>query len=367
VSLPAVRPEEAGLDPARLSVADAIVRAGVEDGTYPAAVLLVARRGQTAHVSAFGTIGTDGRPALPDTIFDLASLTKPCVAAALLTLVEDGRLSPAQTAQEWLPEADGTAVGKVTLRQLATHVSGLPPWKPLYEAGTGREAMLAEILRTPLRSPPGAKYAYSDLGYILLGEIVERAGGMALSDCLRVRVLEPMSMKDTGYLPDPSLRSRIAPTANCPMRPGRVLLGEAHDANAHYYGGVGGHAGLFGTAPDLAAFAVALCGDRQADGHRLLGLPALRQARANQLDPDVGGHSIGWFTPPNEMLPRGDLLSDAAFGHTGFTGTMVVCDLNYDLVLVLLTNRVMNPADNAGILRIRRRVVNAVASAVVQG
>lgn len=373
-----------GLDPRRLAVADAHVQAGVDAEVYPAAVLLVARKGMVVHHRAFGALQPGGRPTRPNALFDLASLTKPCVATALLTLVEDGVVSLGQSVEEFLPEARGTAVGPLTVRQLATHTSGLPAWKPLYQTNVGREPPWAEILRTPLQDRPGTRYTYSDLGYILLGKIVERASGMALDACLRTRLFAPLGMKDTGYRPAARRHSRIAPTANCPMRPGRTLVGEVHDANAHACGGVSGHAGLFGTAPDLAVLAAALldtralecsgaqafraapeCPNTPTPEHRLLGRPTLRLAQTNQVNPEVGGHSIGWFTPPNPMLPRGDLLSEAAFGHTGFTGTMLVCDPAYDLVVILLTNRVMNPADHGDLARARRRVLNAVASAVV--
>lgn len=365
MSLPTAAPADVGLDARRLGVADAHIRAGLEEGVFPAAVLLIARHGRIAHHRAFGHLHEGGKSTRPDTIFDLASLTKPCVATGLLTLVEDGAVSLAQRVEEFLPEAKGTPIGPLTIRQLATHTTGLPPWKPLYKHGQGHQVQLAEILRTPLRSPPGTRYAYSDLGYILLGEIVARAGGKTLDQYLHARLFAPLGMKDTGYLPAATRRGRIAPTANCPMRPDRTLIGEVHDANAHAAGGICGHAGLFGTAPDLALLATALVGEGEVNGCRLLGRPTLRLAQTNQIDPDIGGHSIGWFTPPNGMLPRGDLLGDTAFGHTGFTGTMIVCDPAYNLIVILLTNRVMNPDDNSGIQRARRRVMNAVASAII--
>jgi len=139
-----------------------------------------------------------------------------------------------------------------------------------------------------------------------------------------------------------------------------------HDENALVFGGVSGHAGLFGTAADLALEASALVGTGEINGHRLLGMPTLRLVRTNQVDPAIGGHSIGWFTPPNGMLPRGDIFGDSLFGHTGFTGTMLVCDPPNQLVVVLLTNRVVNPKDNGGIARIRRRVLNIVASSIIK-
>src|SRR5579863_3078190 len=213
MSLPAIAPKEAGLDARRLAVADAVVQAGVDDKSYPAAVLLVARHGKIAHQSAFGTIA-EGVATRTDTIFDLASVTKPHVALGLLTLVEDGKVVLGQTVQEWIPEAKGTAFGPLTLRQLATHSSGLPAWKALYKVEGDRSAILANMFATPLHHAPSTHYTYSDLGYITLGEIVARASGMALDQYLHARVFAPLGMKDTSYRPAPTLRARIAPTAN---------------------------------------------------------------------------------------------------------------------------------------------------------
>lgn len=380
MGLPIANPEELGLDGRRLSVADSLIQAGHELGIYSAATLAVARRGRLAHLAAFGTLAPGAEATRPDTIFDLASLTKPIVAAALLALVEEGRLTLSQELREWVPETQDKPLGPVPLRLLATHVSGLPPWKPLYKAvlspdeplpqtrvppPDARHRILAEICAAPLHAPPGTRYAYSDLGYILLGEVIARASGLALDEYVKAMILAPLGMKDAGYRPAPEMRERVAATANSARQGERPMIGEVHDDNAFALGGVAGHAGLFGTAPDLAIFAAALAGNGEASGHRILGLPTLRLVRTNQVAPAIGGHSIGWFTPPNSMLPRGDILSDDTFGHTGFTGTMIVCDPSLELAIVLLTNRVINPADNGGIARIRRRVLNVVASAVI--
>jgi len=373
--MPVCNPTDVGMDPERLAVADAILQRGVEDQVYSAAVLLVARQGHVVHLSAFGTTRPGGgAPAAPDTIFDLASLTKPIVALAFLTLVEDGVLTLGDALADVLPEAAGFSVGNVSLKHLATHTSGLPPWRPVYKAGLtangapdaeARPRMLAEILRIPIQEVPGSRYAYSDLGYMLLGEAVSRAAGMGLQEYLHRRIFEPLGLADMGYLPSVEHAHRVAATANSSIRPGRVLVGEVHDENAWAFGGISGHAGLFATAQDLGVLGVALAGDGHTEGRKLLSLPALRLCRTNQLPPAVGGHSIGWFTLPNGMLPRGDLLSESTFGHTGFTGTMMVADPREELAVVLLTNRVVNPADNGGIQRIRRTVLNAIASAIV--
>lgn len=365
MSLPLVSPKDVGLDSRRLAVADSQVEVGLENGAYPAAVLLVARHGKVAHLRAFGAIA-EGRPTQPDTIFDLASVTKPHVATALLTLVEDGKVVLGQTVEEWLPEAKGTAFAPLTIRELATHSSGLPAWKPLYKVQGGRPAIVMDMFSTPLHHPTGTKYTYSDLGYITIGEIVARSSGMPLDQYLHARLFAPLGMADTGYLPPPTLQARLAPTSNEQSRPGETFVGVVHDGNSHSLGGVSGHAGLFGTAPDLAVLASALVGDGSVKGQRVLGIPTLRLVRTSQIPLEVGGHSIGWMTIPNHMLPCGDIWGPTTFGHTGFTGTMIVCDPAYDMAVILLTNRVMNPADGTGVARVRRRVLNAVASAVTK-
>ncbi len=364
MSLPLSAPEDVHISSKRIALADKHVQGGLDGGLYPAAVLAVARHGKLVHTSAFGRLISAKTEV--STLFDLASLTKPCVASGLLALIEDGKVSLGQPVSDILSEASARPVGAVSLRQLATHTSGLPPWKALHKLQGGSAAQVADIIDTPLRHPPGAKYAYSDLGYILLGEIVHRASGENLDRFLHSRIFAPLKMQDTGYLPPAAMRERIAPTANSPSRPSQKLVGEVHDENAHAAGGVSGHAGLFGTAAELASFGLAICGNPTSGTGRILGSATGRLARTNQLPPEVGGHSIGWFTPPNSMLPRGDILPDTVFGHTGFTGTMLVCDPATGLVVVLLTNRVMSTADASGVAKIRRSVLNTVASAITR-
>jgi len=311
MSLPIVKPGEVGLDARRLGVADGIVRAGQESGVYPAAVLLVARHGKIAHHAAFGTLKPGGADCRPDSIFDLASLTKPHTALGLLTLVEDGRVALAQEVREFLPEAKDSPVGALTIRQLATHTSGLPAWKPLYKSGLADQTLplmnlakapilkeahvfiLREILATPLHHPPNTKYMYSDLGYMLIGEIVSRASGMSLDQYLHARIFAPLGMKDTGYRPAPTMHGRIAATSNSALQGKNITVGAVHDENAFVLGEVSGHAGLFGTAPDLAIVGSALAGSGEILGHRVIGIPTLRLVRENQTDPAIGGHSIG--------------------------------------------------------------------------
>jgi CubicO group peptidase (beta-lactamase class C family) len=362
-------PQTLGFRPDRLRRLDDLIQQGIAVNLTPAATYLVLRYGRIAAHGAFGLRQPDADPPLActlNTIFDMASLTKPVTATLLLQGVEEGTLHLGQRVLDHLPEAEKAPVGSVTLRQLATHTSGLPAWKPLYK--TQEASVLADILATPLDAEPGARYVYSDLGYILLGEILTRVTKTPLDRLAQERIFTPLGMESSCYCPDPRLRSQIAATANCPWREGKTLVGEVHDANAHSLDGVSGHAGLFSTAPDIARFALAFRPAPTAAPAplpTLLSPPALRLAAQSQIDPAVGGHSIGWFTPPNGMLPCGDLLSAKAFGHTGFTGTSLVFDPEADLILILLTNRVYMPGEGTGVLRLRRLFANVVAGAMI--
>ncbi len=358
-------PESLGFDSERLRRVDALLERGVTEGLFPAAVYAVVRHGKIAAQGAFGLAQPDADSPIParfDTIFDMASITKPITATLLLQAVEAGQLHLGQRVADFLPEAAESPVGPVALRQLATHVSGLPPWKPLYT--TEASSVLADILTTPLEAEPGTRYAYSDLGYILLGEILTRVTGMTLDRLAQERIFTPLGMASTGFCPDTALHLSIAATANCAWRAGQILVGEVHDANAHRLGGVAGHAGLFSNAPNMIRFALAF---RNTVPEHLppLGPRARRLAETNQVDPTIGGHSIGWFTVPNGMLPRGDLLSERAFGHTGFTGTLLLFDPELDLTLLLLTNRVYQSGDGTGVLRLRRLFANLIAGSLI--
>jgi CubicO group peptidase (beta-lactamase class C family) len=306
------------------------------------------------------------RPTEIGTIFDMASLTKPITATLLLQQAECGELHLGMRVLDFLPEASDAPCGPLTLFQLATHTSGLPPWKPLYK--TERSSALEEILATELEAEPGSHYAYCDLGYILLGTILDRVTRLTLNRLAEKMIFKPLEMRDTEFCPTEELHERIAVTANCPMREGKTLVGQVHDANAHSMQGIAGHAGMFSTAPDMARFAVSLFHPEAAN--ELLIAPVLRPlsvrlATSRQIDPSIGGHSIGWFTAPNGMLPRGDFLSEQTVGHTGFTGTLLMHDPECAVTIILLTNRVYNPADGTMMMRLRRLFANAVAGAIV--
>lgn len=351
-------PDKQGFDAQKLANVSKVVQRGLDERIYPVAVWLVMRGGAIVTQGALGNIQPNvvaSSPATLDTIFDVASITKMFTAALLLQHAEAGDLHLGQRIIDFLPESDGSPAANLTLRQLATHTSGLPPWIALHAAKRGR---LAEIFAAPLTAEPGTRYAYSDLGYILLGEILTRLTQTPLDPLGHKRIFQPCDMTRTGYRPSATLRPQIAATANCPARPDKILVGEVHDANAWSMGGVAGHAGVFSTATDLARFFHSL------QTGKIFHSAARHLFQENQIDPKIGGHSIGCFTSPNPMLPHGDLLSKQTFGHTGFTGTLFLHDPDNDITLILLTNRVYCQPESGGISKIRRQFANAVAGAI---
>ena len=352
-------PEAVGVHPARLAHAVNLLREGVASGAAPGATLCAFRRGQLFVHEAIGTL--DGtRPAALDTIYDLASLTKPlATGAVVLTLIERGDLLLTASLPSLLG-ADAAHLSGVTVKHLLTHTSGLPAWSPLYDAGLGHDAAVRAILRLPTVAP-GTRYEYSCLGFVLLHRIIEAVTGKSLDALAREWVFAPLGMKDTGYCPADDLLPRIAPTHSLegPDRDA-PLTGRVHDGNARGIGGVSGNAGLFGTAHDVALFGEML---RAGGPKALFGAPTLARVFAPQIPATVGGHSLLFFTSGNGYCPTGDLLASSAVGHSGYTGTVLTLDPATDLTVALLSNSVyLNGKD--GWLPLRRKFFNALAAAL---
>ncbi len=338
------------ISPRQLARADTLLAEGIAEGLFTHAVYALARGGQTVAVRAFGE-------ANPNTRFDLASLTKPLAGAAcLLQLVEDGRVHLRQGVGGFFEDEFGPLphLSGVDLRHLLTHTSGLPPvprW-PHDGEGADRKEMLRHVLTTPTLRPAGTGYTYSDTGYILLGEITARVAGRPLDVCFAEGIAGPLGLTTLGFCP---AGGNIAPTGNAP-------LGTVHDPRARDLGGVAGHAGLFGAARDVLAFAEAI---RMGGGPVVSRATAARMA-VSQIPQEIGAQSWGWFCAGNDYLPCGDLFSDRAFGHSGFTGTALLIDPAFEVSLVLLTNRVINEAeDGARFLRWRRLWLNTVAAGLI--
>jgi CubicO group peptidase (beta-lactamase class C family) len=365
-------PGAAGFDPVRLERAADLLEEAVAAGVTPGGVLFVARRGRVVLERAAGHLTRDDGAAAvtPSTIYDLASLTKVIATTTLMMRrVESGALDLDATAAAYLPELEARPVGNATLRNLLAHSSGLPCCTELFrELGEGlgrdeaRRRYLTHIAATELEAGPRERAIYSDLGVLLLGEILERRSGRPLDDLVREEVLDPLALRDTGYLPDPALRERIAPTEPDDWR-GRLPHGEVHDENTHALGGVAPHAGLFGTARDVAAFGQAMLNGGVYGKHRIAAAEtvALFTRRADLVP--GSSRALGWDTP-SDPSSAGRYFSTRSYGHTGFTGTSLWIDPELELIAVLLTNRVHPTRENIAIRRLRPAIHDAVVLAI---
>lgn len=359
-------PAAVGFSAEGLAAVDRLLEDFVARGAFPGGVVAVGRRGVLAHLAAFGRLSydDDAAPVRTDTIYDLASLTKVvATTTATMMMVDEGRLDLDAPVQSFLPRFVGPGKEGVTVRHLLTHSSGIDWWAPLYQELRGKEAFLERIYAMDLVYPPGTETKYSDLGVLLLGEILERVSGQPLPELLAQRLFEPLGMADTGWRPAPALLSRIAPTERDPWR-GRIVRGEVHDENAAALGGVAPHAGLFSTAPDLARFAQMLLWKGVYGHDRLIRRPTVEEFTRPAGIPAGSTRGLGWDTRSPEGSSAGTLFSASSFGHTGFTGTSIWIDPERELFLILLTNRVHPTRDNQQIREVRPAVADAVIRAL---
>ncbi len=351
-----------------------VVEEAIAEGETPGAVVLVGRGDEVLYFEAFGhrALVPESEPMTRDTVFDLASLTKVvATTTSVMQLVEQGRIRLSDRVGDFIPEFSRYGKQDVTVRQLLNHTSGLRPDLPLEDEFDGSEVAIERATREVLLAPPGERFIYSDINFFLLGEIVARVSGQPLPEYAREHVFEPLGMADTGFLPPESLRPRIAPTEACPPLgwpcegPDAVMLrGTVHDPTARRMDGVAGHAGLFGTAADLAVFCRMLLGGGATGGVRLLSpLTVARMtsvATPRHLDARRG---LGWDIDSRFSSNRGDLLPPGSFGHTGFTGTSLWMDPLTDTYVVFLSNR-LHPDGRGDVLALRARVATLVAAAL---
>lgn len=360
-----VSPAAAGLRAQGLAAVGGLLADFVADGAFPGAVVAVGRDRGLAYLEAVGHLSAAReQPTSVDTIYDVASLTKVVVTTTLaMILVDEERLDLDKPVADYLPGFVGPGKEAVTVRHLLTHSSGIDWWAPLHQELTGRRAYRERIQAMDLVYPPGSETKYSDLGIILLGEILERVAGEPLEVLARERIFEPLGMVDTTYLPDAASRPRIAPTEVVAER-GGLVHGEVHDENAHAMGGVAPHAGLFSTAPDLARFAQMILDGGTYGGRRIVSRRTVEDfTRPAGL---VAGSTrgLGWDTKSASGSSAGTLFSPRSFGHTGFTGTSLWIDPDRRLFLVLLTNRVHPTRENLRIREVRPAIADAVIAAL---
>jgi CubicO group peptidase (beta-lactamase class C family) len=300
-----------------------------------------------------------------NTLWDMASLTKVIgMTSAMMQLTEAGKVDLDAPVQRYLPEFRGPNKELVTVRHLLTHSSGLPAWRPLYKETTTPEAARALAVATALDTLPGIRMVYSDLGAIILGQVVERVSGERLEEYLTRHVFGPLRMTSTQYRPSRDLLPRIAPTEFDPWRQ-RKIHGEVHDENAFALGGIAAHAGLFSTGHDVARLTRMYLNGGTLDGVRIVSAETIRRFTTVQ-DSALSNRALGWETP-NGSNSAGHVLKRPAFGHTGFTGTSIWIDPTRDLFVILLTNRVNPTRQNLRIGGVRTALADVVARVIDRG
>lgn len=336
--LPARAPESVGMAAERLEIIDRIVSEGIRAGGYPGAAVIIGRQGAAVWRKGFGTLGwgLESRAVTADsTIYDLASLTKVvATTTAAMILYDEGRLSLDSKVADYLPGFVGKWKDEVTIRHLLTHRSGLPAGRELWRVARTPEQNKHAVIETTLRFRPGRSYIYSDLGADVLGWVVESIAGQPLDAFVRQRVFEPLGMTDTDFLPPDSVRDRVAPTDRSARR-GFAVGVQVHDENAYVLGGVAGHAGLFGTADDLAVFAQMMLNGGRYGETRIVSEETVRLFTQRA----AGSRALGWEMAEGRH-GAGEYLSPTAYGHIGFTGTSMWIDPQRDMFVILLTNRV---------------------------
>ena len=344
---------------------DEVINQAIAQDRLPGAVLLVGHNGQIVYRKAYGKRALVPQPEAMtlDTIFDCASLTKViATTSSLMKLFERGKFRLNDKVTDYIPEFQ-EGKSDITLRNLFTHFSGLQPDVPLKPDWTGYDTGIHLACVTKPAGPPGVHFVYSDINFILLGEIVHRLSGQLLSDYARQNIFLPLGMKETMFLPPASLVPRIAPTER-PDKTSPPLRGVVHDPSTRAMGGVAGHAGMFSTAADLARFAQLMLDGGSLDGVRLFSPLTVAKFTEPQSPPDQPIlRGLGWDIDSPYSGNRGELFPIGSYGHTGFTGTSIWIDPSSKSYVILLANSV-HPDARPALTPLRAKVATIVAAAL---
>jgi uncharacterized protein YbbC (DUF1343 family)/CubicO group peptidase (beta-lactamase class C family) len=404
--LPMAAPRAVGMNPEKLAQIDALVNAEIADKKLPGAVVIVGHKGKIVFRKAFGN-----RSLMPtvekmtvDTIFDVASLTKPvATATSIMILVEQGKVRLNDTIGKFIPDIDDADAKRITIQQLLTHTSGYAPDFDLKEKWTGRDGMLSALKKEKLRSSPGTKFVYSDIGFIVLGEILERVSSKRIDRFSVENIFDQLGNEQSMFVPiDVALSdtqgpaqsrflAQTAPTENIKGQNSylgakfdggakedeSILRGKVHDPTSFRMGGVAGHAGLFSTADDLARYCQTLLNGgampaaskrpvASAPGSDKRVLSAQTIARMTQpyvVSEDGATRGLGWDINTSFSSNRGELFPLGSFGHTGFTGTSIWIDPTSQTFVVFMSNRV-HPDGKGDVTPLRARVATVAASSI---
>jgi uncharacterized protein YbbC (DUF1343 family)/CubicO group peptidase (beta-lactamase class C family) len=360
--VPSRTPESVGMDAATLNLIDNIVAEGLTQEKMPGCVVLIGRREGIVFRRAYGfrQLQPSKVEMTTDTVFDLASLTKPiATATSIMILIQQGKLDPNATVATYLPEFAQNGKETITLRHLLTHTGGLIPDNSIDDYANGPAGAITSIFALKPIAAPGESFNYSDVGFIILGEIVRAISGKNVHEFSQEHVFKPLNMKETGYLPADPLKLRAAVTE---QRDGHWMQGEVHDPRAFAMNGIAGHAGLFSTADDLARYAVMMLGTGRLIDTQILDT-ATHKLMTTSVEIPRGRRALGWDARTGYSSNRSDLMSSSAFGHGGFTGTGIWIDPVQNLFYIFLSNRV-HP-DGKGLVNPLIGRIGTVASAAI--
>jgi len=349
--------------PEKLAEMDAAILSAISSNRCPGGVLWLEHDGEAYH-KAYGSraLVPAREPMTEDTIFDAASLTKVIATTpAVMRLIERGRVKLEAPVKTYIPEFTGDGRDRVTVRELLTHTSGLPPDIETKTDWHGEAEAVKKACAVKLDSPPGTVFKYSDINFLLLGEIVQRVSGLPLEVFVQREIYGPLKMTDTGYRPPLEKRPRIAPTEVVDGKPWR---GVVHDPTARHMGGVAGHAGLFITAADLARYARMLLKLGELDGVRIFRPETVTLMTSVQTPPEMAAkRGLGWDMETSFSGPRGELFPAGSYGHTGWTGGSVWIDPGSKTFVIFLSNR-NHPTEAGNVLPLRHRLGTLAAEAL---
>jgi uncharacterized protein YbbC (DUF1343 family)/CubicO group peptidase (beta-lactamase class C family) len=379
--LPFARPAAVAISEPQLANMNSVIAEAISQHKLPGAVVLVGRKGRVVWRKAYGDRAVEParEPMTTNTVFDLASLTKVvATATSIMILVERGKVRLSDPLSTFIPEIKSEGRDRITIELLLTHRAGYAPDFDLRQRWTGYDEAIQRLIAEPLRNPPGARFVYSDIGYIALGEVVKRASGMPLDEFARRNIFAPLRMMDTSFRPRPGLQARLAPTekrrgqmsylGDTPQNDApdaeKWLRGEVHDPTAYRMQGVAGHAGLFSTADDLAVYAQMILNGGIYRGVRILSPLSVAEMTRPRLVTETGNtRAVGWDVNTSFSSNRGDSFPLGSFGHTGFTGTSIWIDPATNMFVIFLSNRV-HPNGNGDVGPLRGKVATIVGASV---
>jgi len=335
-----------------------LVENAIKDGVFPGIEILCARGDRILFHKAYGRMDgrSDSQDLQTDSLFDLASLTKPLATAAAIVHLSDCRLvdldSPAAL---FIEEFKATEKENISISQLLTHTAGFPDWTALYEPDFDKNSAWEKLKHNPLAYKPGSAVIYSCLGYIVLGEIVRRISQTTLADYCQTRIYKPLGLDDLLFNPDPG-RVDIVPTAYCPLRK-KLLRGDVHDENAYTFDGEGGNAGLFGTAKAVYTYCRMLLSSGKLNHQQIFSTAAVEGFFKNQNRSFLAPRTFGWDMNDGSetAMSCGNRMPPGSIGHLGFTGTSIWMDPVSQIIVILLSNRVnLAREENIPLMRVFR-------------